>query len=225
MIFITGDTHGGQQDGYKKLVDNYSNLSSDDYIIVLGDFGYSFFHPGMKEYTNFAVWVKWLSEQPWTTLFIDGNHENFEALAQIPEVDMFGAKVGKVSDKLFYLKRGYVYTIDGLKFFTFGGARSKDRNNRTMGVDWFREEEPSFMDYRRGQDNLIQYDEVDYILTHECGSELFEHLTSEEAYNLPKFIQVILDGVRYKQHFFGHHHRDETFGKSRCLYRDVIRIL
>lgn len=29
-------------------------------------------------------WLDWLGDRPWTTLFVDGNHECFPHLAELP---------------------------------------------------------------------------------------------------------------------------------------------
>jgi len=223
MIFITGDTHGGQAQGYDKLLNH--KLNADDKLVVVGDFGYSFYSPGMKAYNEHKKWSSWLEEQPFTTFFIDGNHENFEALALLPEIDLLGGRVGKASDKLFHLKRGQIYTIEGKTFFTFGGAISPDKNNRTPGVDWFPQEEPNFMEYKNGLDTLDKAgNKVDYILTHEAGTTIRASLTRHDPYHLCSFIDMVLNTTEFTHHYFGHHHRDQTFGKSTCLYRSIIEL-
>ncbi len=78
-LFVTGDTHGDYDIG-KLSTDRFDSrkLDKDDYLIVAGDFGLVF-HPvqstGREEY-----WLRWLAQKPFTTLFVDGNHENFDRL-------------------------------------------------------------------------------------------------------------------------------------------------
>lgn len=43
---------------------------------------------------------------------------------------MYGAKVLKVSDNVFYLKRGEIYTIEDKLFLVLGGALSDDKKYR-----------------------------------------------------------------------------------------------
>ena len=52
------------------------------------------------------------------------------------------------------LKRGQVFDLDGLKFFTFGGAQTVDKDNRTPGKSWWTQEKPSQQDYVEGFKNL-----------------------------------------------------------------------
>ena len=68
-IFAVGDTHGCLH--LSKL--NNKNfpqgqyLNKNDYVIICGDFGLIWNDNG-EDY----LWRNWLSQQPWTTLFVDG---------------------------------------------------------------------------------------------------------------------------------------------------------
>ena len=61
------------------------NLTKDDYLIVCGDFGLVWDESPEERY-----WRKWLDDKPFTTLWIDGNHENFELLKEFPVINKFG---------------------------------------------------------------------------------------------------------------------------------------
>ena len=77
MIFITGDTHGWKDlDKLKKF--NFKiqdELTKEDYVIILGDFGLLWNNSEEERY-----WLDWLDSRNFTTLFVDGNHENFNLL-------------------------------------------------------------------------------------------------------------------------------------------------
>ena len=77
MIFVTGDTHipiDIEKLG-EKLFPEQKAMTRNDYVIVCGDFG------GIWDKSErHAKWLKWLSERPYTLLFADGNHENFDML-------------------------------------------------------------------------------------------------------------------------------------------------
>lgn len=92
-----------------------------------------------------------------TTLFIDGNHENFDRLNKYPEIDMFGGKVGKIEEGIYHLKRGYVYEIQECKILTFGGANSIAKHTLTEGVDWWKEEKFNYNESNRAFDNLEKH--------------------------------------------------------------------
>lgn len=80
MIYIIGDTHGCTDVSKlnNKNFKDSSKLTKDDYVIILGDFGFVWNNSNEDKY-----WLKWLDEKPWTTLFIDGNHENNDILNSI----------------------------------------------------------------------------------------------------------------------------------------------
>jgi len=48
-----------------------------------------------------------------TTLFVTGNHSNYELLGQLPVSEWKGGKVQLIRDSVIHLMRGQVYDIDG----------------------------------------------------------------------------------------------------------------
>ena len=108
-------------------------------------------------------------------LFLDGNHENFDLLNQYPVVDYLGGKAHKISENIYHLMRGEIFTIDGNKYFCMGGAESTDKEGRQEHISWWKEEIPSYAEMKHGMDNLEKHNwEVDYILTH-CYTNYFEY--------------------------------------------------
>ena len=155
--------------------------------------------------------------KPWTTLFLCGNHENFERLDALPTVQKFGEYVGKVNNSIFHLRRGYVYTIAGKTFFTFGGGFSIDKARRTEGISWWAREMPNKKEYDRGLDQLSDVDnKVDYILTHSCSNDMFTELAYHVNMNhkiagedvLREYFDLIRKKVEHKMWYFGHFHYD-----------------
>jgi DNA repair exonuclease SbcCD nuclease subunit len=231
MIYLTGDLHGSID--IRKL--NFENFSigqvmtKDDYLIILGDFGL-IWHDNKEE----RYWVDWLTGRPWTTLFIDGNHENFDRLNLLSEIEMFGGKVGKYTNSIYHLKRGEIYTIDGKKFFTFGGANSIDKLVRSEGISWWRDEQPNFYEMKRGINNLQKYYfDIDYILTHTCPDSLVSKLKifGIEKYGLDdndntrKYLDTILEMVNFKKWYFGHWHDNKVIeDKYVLLYENIVKL-
>lgn len=165
-IFVTGDTHGSidikklsnKQWPLGKTLDNY------DYLIILGDFGLLWDITWTAEET---YWRKFLDNRKYTVLFVDGNHENHARLDNLETTQFLGGKVGVVSDNIFHLRRGEIYTIANKTIFTFGGAASYDKQYRTENVSWWARELPSREEEERALDNLERAQhKVDYILTH-----------------------------------------------------------
>ena len=78
-IFITGDTHGDFSRLHPAAFLEQSNLTKEDYIIICGDFG------GVWDGSDTEQqWLDWLAARPFTTLFVSGNHENFDLLRSYP---------------------------------------------------------------------------------------------------------------------------------------------
>jgi len=173
-IFLAGDFHGkiDMQDTLtKRNFPQQKELTKDDYLIQLGDFGLVWDDPISA--TAEQELVDWLSDKPFTTIVVLGNHENYDRITMLPEVEMFGDKVWKYTDSIFILQRGKIYTIDGKRYFTMGGALSIDKSMRTEGRSWWRQEIPSYEEFDRGLQALQDCSyEVDYVLTHTIPKRL-----------------------------------------------------
>lgn len=123
MIFVTGDIHA---DPARFITDGFpeqKTMTKEDYVIICGDFGLLW---DKTQSTREKYWIDWLSQKPFTTVFVDGNHENFDRLNALPVECWHGGKVHRVSDSIFHLMRGGMFDLGGISVFTFGGARSHD---------------------------------------------------------------------------------------------------
>ena len=131
-IYITGDIHGNPVRLSTDSFYEQKEMTKDDYVIILGDFGLVWNCKG--ESKNEKWWLNWLEDKPFTTLFIDGNHENHDRLDEYPVEEWHGGKVHKIRPSVIHLMRGQVYEIEGKKFFTFGGAASHDIKDGILDV-------------------------------------------------------------------------------------------
>jgi hypothetical protein len=120
MITITGDTHGNFLRFGSRYFPAGRAMSRKDYVIVCGDFGI------WDESKESHYWLDWLDRKPFTTLFIDGNHENLDLLSRYPIRQWQGGSVHQIREHILHLMRGQVFEIDGITFFTMGGAASHD---------------------------------------------------------------------------------------------------
>ena len=93
MIFVTGDTHGDVRRFSSKSFFEQKEMTKDDYAIILGDFGLVWDWHG--ESSHEKKWLDWLENKSFTTLFIDGNHENHDRLNEMPVTEWHGGKVHK----------------------------------------------------------------------------------------------------------------------------------
>ena len=229
MIYLTGDIHGGRRLPDRLKDCNY--LTEKDILIVLGDFGL-IFAPEQTEEEDY--WLRWLANKPWKTLFLDGNHENHIRLNEYPEVICYGSAAREIiENKIYYLERGNVYTIEDKKIFIMGGATSIDSYLRTMYVDWWPEENISSADMTNAYFNLERYNfKVDYVLTHAVPEDIAEivlknGLNVTNIYDDPnaKALSVILSDIKFKKWYFGHYHIDYKVNNLfQCLYTSIIKL-
>lgn len=244
MIYITGDCHGGF-DRFEN--DKFSNLTKNDYVIICGDFG------GILDQNKRARYerkrIKQLSKMKFTTLFVDGNHENFDRLYSYPIIEWHGGKVHKINSSIFHLMRGEIYEINNKKIFAFGGASCHDipdgildddnlekideydkrhAGYRIRGYNWWDLELPTDGELRNGLDNLCKVNnKVDYIISHCAPTSIQNAFNPYYPDNkLTKYFEEIKDKVEFKKWYFGHYHKndDTTFDKFACLYEKIIEI-
>ena len=246
-IIVTGDIHGNP---FQRLnLENFpegKTFTKEDYVIILGDFGLVWDDSAMEHSC-----LDWLENKPWTTLFIDGNHENYDLLNKFPIEEWGGGRVQKIRSSVIHLLRGEVYDIGGYKFLAMGGARSHDIQDRVLEVgdprikiwkkddfklfrinhiSWWEEEIPNEEERKNALKNLAENDyKVDYILTHEAPSSdvvLMDHLLYHpDEYS--KWLEMeIRQKVKYKKWFFGHYHLNlDVNEKETCLFERRIRIV
>lgn len=225
MIYLTGDTHGTIEIG--KL--SRANLAVErvepgegDFVIILGDFGLVFAADGQSAEERW--WLKWLDEKPWTTLFIDGNHENFTRLNALPEEEWRGGRVHRVSESVLHLMRAQIFEIDGRSFFTMGGAASHDRQFRKEGRSWWPEELPSEEELARADAALDGCGRrVDYVLTH-CAPTLVQGRINPTFLpdRLTEYLQHVRDTTEFGRWYFGHYHIDREYDDGFCALYDCV---
>lgn len=227
MIYVVGDTHGELEIG--KL--SGENLSSKgvcpgegDYVIIAGDFGFVWDSQASSLEEH---WLKWLDERPFTTLFVDGNHENFDRLNSYPVERWHGGDVHRISENVLHLMRGNVFEIGGKTLFVLGGATSLDRAWRTEGVSWWSQEMPSEDELAHAVAVLEEHDnKVDYVVTH-CAPSLVQARLSigYERDKLTEFLEYLRETISFTTWCFGHYHQDRRFEDGFvALYDDVVAL-
>lgn len=252
--YITGDIHGHPQ----RLANHsfyeqkeFSGNKDENIVIICGDFGIIWDRD--EEGTNEQYWLKWLEDKPFTTVFVDGNHENHERLAAYPVKEWNGGKVHEIRPHVLHLMRGEVFTIEGKKFFAFGGASSHDIYDgildydngnwrkrakvleskgkymyRVNGLSWWKGELPSQEEMDNGIANLEKHNwKVDYIITHSPAASVIA-LLGQGLYEqdvLTKYLEEIRSRTEYKQMFSGHMHINRAVSeKDILLYEQIVRI-
>lgn len=229
MIYVTGDTHADFDD-YR--LEQIASLNKNDILIVCGDFGFDWNDYVIANYKRLQFNC--------TVLFVDGNHENFDILNSLPTKEMFGGIVSVFDENTYYLHRGEMYTIEGKKFFCFGGASSIDKEWRLAMMSkggnkiWWEEEIPAEEDYNHALETLKKYNyKFDYFITHACNPDLkcFVLETYKKDFFDPT--ESMIQGIEwtikenngsYLGHFFGHYHVNCGSGKEHCLYDNIVNL-
>ncbi len=244
-IFITGDCHAAYSRLGFKMFPESRGLTKDDYLIICGDFGL------WDESDEMEYWLKWLDSRPYTVLFVDGNHENFDLLNRFEVREWKGGHVHFIRPSVIHLMRGQVFTIAGKKFFTFGGARSHDIKDGILRLDdkalkekmkrldnvgacyrvehlsWWAEEMPSEEEREEGIRNLEKHNwSVDYIITHCCASDTQAEITEDPVPDeLTDYFQEIRGRTAFTRWYFGHYHVKQIRGdKETCLYKHIVEL-
>ena len=132
---------------------------------------------------------------------------------------MFGAKVLKVCENIFYLKRGEIYILENKRFLVLGGALSDDKAWRKPHESWWSQEEWSEKEKADCLEKIKRDNcSFDYVLSHTGPSEGIA-LTDSYFSNPENRIQLLKDSnvlfndeidsmISYKKWFFGHWHSD-----------------
>lgn len=220
MIYLVGDIHGvlGSRRLSPERFPSGESLTREDFVVVLGDFGLLWNDPPTPRE---RAELERIEALPWTTLFVDGNHENFALLDALPEEERWGAPVGVVSPHVVHLKRGYIYTLEGRRCFVFGGATSVDKEARVAGRSWWREEIPSREEFDRGRTSLDAAGwSVDWVLTHTAPNHVVRELNLGKYFHgdpVSDYLDEIHEKVSYERWFCGHLHRDRVFEDGRLV--------
>lgn len=219
MIYVTGDAHADID--WSKFNTRHFEYKTDknDFVIIAGDMGVCW-SPKQDRYIQ-----KFYNSKPWTTLFVDGNHENFDILNSYPITEWNGGKVHMISDSIIHLMRGQVYDIDGTRIFTMGGAVSHDKEFRKEGISWWRDEMPNINEYKEAERNLKKVDyKVDYIISH-CCSTVTQHDIDFFFHpdELTDWFNIIERKVDFKHWYFGHYHKDRQMDEKHTVMYKIIQ--
>lgn len=251
MVYITGDCHG---DFERFDIDNFpeqKEMTKRDYVIICGDFGGTWDKDSSGEVE--AKLLDELDSKPFTTLFVDGNHENFDRLYSYPVEEWNGGKVHKIRPSVIHLMRGQIFTIAGKKIFTFGGAKSHDISGGILEIDdpdfetkrreldrnwklyrinhlsWWKEEMPTEEEMAEGRKNLeVNGNKVDFIVSHCCAASTQVLLGGGmyESDYLNEYFEKLRQRVQFKKWFFGHYHDNKNVNAEEILlYEQIIRIV
>ena len=231
-VFVKGDIHSD----FSEITDFIIrfNLSEDDTIIILGDCGLYW----RRDKKDAEQTIK-IYEENYKThiLWLDGNHENFNLIEQLP--DEQGTPFKRCSEHIHYIPRGTVFNIDvdgeTKTCLACGGANSIDKFKRIKNFTWWEQESITDEDISNSIKNT-KGKHIDYVFTHCCPLSVFkdnapwlitllginQKLINHESEN---HLDVLMDCINFDKWFFGHYHVDKCLdNKFTCVFRDFIRL-
>ena len=254
MIYITGDCHSDFRRFSTEVFPEQKEMTKEDTIIICGDFGGIWYQEDSKYIKKENYWLDWLEDKPFTTVFVDGNHENFDRLNSYQVKEWNGGKVHEIRPSVLHLMRGEVFTIEDKKIFAFGGASSHDISDgildyedpdwrekakaldkqgkymyRIKGLSWWEHELPTEEEMQNGIENLAAHDnKVDFIITHSPSASvtaLLGHGLYEQD-RLTKYLEYVRCNNDYVYWVFGHMHDNKQVNqRDILLYEQIIRIV
>ena len=247
-VYATGDTHGNFLRFEEQHFREQEKMARSDYMIICGDFG-GIWNGEPQD----AETLDQLEALPFTTLWVDGNHENFDEIYNYPVEEWHGGKIHRIRPHVMHLMRGQVFEIEGRTFFTMGGARSVDvwdgildpdepgfelkywalrRRQavfRVKHLSWWEQELPSDKEYAEARRNLerVRY-EVDYIITH-CAPDSIQDELSGGKYlhdKLTGFLEELKNKAKFHYWLHGHYHGNKNIGdKFVLLYEQIVQVI
>lgn len=221
---MLGDTHGSSWTAARAVRDAVAHGAR--HIVQVGDFGY---WPHKRDGIRFLDEVNAAATEAGVQfVWLDGNHENFDALeGMVPNTAKNDKGMSMLRSNLLYSPRGNSWTWDDQRFMTVGGAVSVDKALRLMEecgdwVDrsgrlhngsgartlWWPQERTTDADVEHAA-REAQRKPVDYLFTHDCSDQTpFRYRLKEDpdSKDNRRKIDELLNRVAPRWHFHGHMH-------------------
>jgi predicted phosphodiesterase len=154
------------------------------YTIQLGDFGFKYDTLKNVDHTKHII--------------IGGNHDNYDICWNYPH---------------FLTDYGYMNNFNGIDFFYYRGAYSIDRNYRTVGINWWENEQVNIEGFMKARE-LYREIKPDIFLAHDCPDFMVPQYIGPHAKRYENITGWAL-GELYKIHqpklfIHGHYHVSKT---------------
>jgi DNA repair exonuclease SbcCD nuclease subunit len=204
-VYVLGDIHGAFYWFTKTLKTSFTMQNC--VLIQVGDFSIGF-SKLMNELANLEEINRICKDKNIDLLIIRGNHDN-------PKY--WGIDAPRFSN-VFLINDYSYHTINGKKYFFLGGAISVNKITLKEGIEWWKEEEVN------QKYDLSTLSEVDVAITHTAPDYCYPHGINEfvngyckvtkglktELIQERKFMNLVLDKVKPKYHYYGHFHDMKT---------------
>ena len=143
MIYFIADIHADAIKWLSKKTNPVTKeFTANDTLIVCGDCGIPWYNPELKFYDTWTkpgsekqehYQLSWLNNQKYKTIFLAGNHDNYDLIKQMPETTISGFETvrqmcyqNKFYDNIYYVDRPQYLFLEGKKLFFISGADSHD---------------------------------------------------------------------------------------------------
>lgn len=162
--------------------DQYERMARKrEYTLQLGDLGFKY---GCLKNLD-----------PEKHKIVAGNHDNYDIIGEYPH----------------YLGDFGNYSLGGVDFFFYRGAYSIDRQYRTIGIDWWEQEQVKIDQFMIARE-LYRETKPDIVITHDCpesiamlllkaGQNIYQNMTGWA-------LQELFNIHQPKMWLFGHYHRN-----------------
>lgn len=206
-VLIAGDWHGNIAWAIQVL--KAAHQQGISHVLHLGDFGY--WH-GPKGAAYLKAVNAQLALYGQVLHFVDGNHEDFDELLELPVDPDTGVRPVLEGGRIFHLPRGFRWQWAGRTRMAVGGATSLDRKSRVAGLSWWPQEELTDDDVRYATEP--SRGPVDVMLTHDvpAGVDIpgladgWDPHELRRAQDNHKRMRQIVDQVRPELLLHGHFH-------------------
>jgi hypothetical protein len=206
LIAVAGDWHADTAWAVQ-TIRQIADFGDVDLIIQAGDFGY--WPASRAEFL--AELEEVLTEVNIPLWWVDGNHEDFNALYSLP-LDAAGRR--PISDHITHLPRGHRWEWDGVTWMAFGGGISMDRERRVPGDSWFSQEAhtPEEVDFalRPGRVDVIVSHDAPYfaptLRSNLSKSSYWPQRELDDSRASQMNLQEIVEAKAPKALYHGHHH-------------------
>ena len=218
MLYVTGDLHGDLARFRDKPI---KQLKRGDFLLCCGDFGFLWEGTPAEEKI-----LRWIGKRRFTTLFVEGCHDNLDLLARYPAEEKWGGLVRPISGRLYHLCRGTVVNLEGTTVFALGGGVTPSLDGLVPGLSWWPEELPSPDELAAARENWQRRGGANIVLTHDCPAALLGCVAGDTQ---PNRLQLFLEELRrtgeFDRWFFGCYHQDRRIPPAyQTLYQQTVQL-
>jgi len=165
---------------YEKYHRILSRQEENPYTLQIGDFGFKYNTLKNVDSTKHMI--------------LPGNHDNYS-----------------ICYNYSHFMGDYGYTsLNKIEFFYYRGAYSIDRQYRTVGIDWWEQEQVTIDQFMKARE-LYRQVKPNIVITHDCPNDIIDYLLEPHQKRYENItgwaLQELLNIHQPKLWFFGHWHQ------------------